>query len=201
MYFLEKELELYMELSIIGNGAFANEIYTWIISNHTNIPPTSNIKFININDTIQKDDNLIIAIGNAEKRKSLYHQYSNYNFINIIHKTSILYSPINATGVIIGPNVIVSTNAVIHNNVAINAASIIGHDNVINSHCQLNVNCNLAGYVQVGTASTINSGAIITPKVVIGDNVTVGAGAVVLNNVDNDCVVFGNPARKMLVKN
>lgn len=191
-----------MDISIIGNGAFANEVYSWIISNHTNISPTSNISFIESNDYVpSKDDNLIIAIGNAEKRKSLYNLYSNYNFINVIHKTSILYSPINSTGVIIGPNVIISTNAIIHNNVAINAASIIGHDNIINSHCQLNVNCNLAGYVQIGMASTINSGAVITPKVVIGNNVTVGAGAVVLNNVDNDCVVFGNPARKMLVKN
>lgn len=191
-----------MNISILGNGAFAKEILSWISANHTNISPNNNISLIDDPNYIPPPNHaLIIGIGNAQKRKAIYDTFPSHLFINVIHNSAIIYSKITSNGIIIAPNVIISNNSTIHNNVAINAASIIGHDNIINTHCQLNVNCNLAGYVTVGTASTINSGAIITPKITIGNNVTVGAGSVVLSNIDNDCTVFGNPARKMLVKN
>jgi serine O-acetyltransferase len=35
----------------------------------------------------------------------------------------------------------------------------------------------------------------VIPNIKIGNNVTVGAGSTVINDVPNNCIVVGNPAR------
>jgi maltose O-acetyltransferase len=49
--------------------------------------------------------------------------------------------------------------------------------------------------VKIGNNVWVGAGAIILPGVTIGDNVTVGAGAVVTKDVPANVVVAGNPAR------
>jgi acetyltransferase-like isoleucine patch superfamily enzyme len=44
-----------------------------------------------------------------------------------------------------------------------------------------------------GTTTAVESNTIS-----IGDNVIVGAGAVVLNNIPSNSIVVGNPARKLI---
>lgn len=52
----------------------------------------------------------------------------------------------------------------------------------------------------IGDNVSVCAGAIIVGGVTIGDNVTIGAGAVVLKDVPSDCIVVGNPA-KIIKKN
>lgn len=47
----------------------------------------------------------------------------------------------------------------------------------------------------IGDNVKICGGAIVIGKITIGNNVTVGAGAVVTKDVPDNCVVVGNPAR------
>lgn len=47
----------------------------------------------------------------------------------------------------------------------------------------------------LGDNVTIGANAVIIGGVKVGDNVIIGAGAVVVNDVPNNCVVAGNPAK------
>jgi len=47
----------------------------------------------------------------------------------------------------------------------------------------------------VGNSSFIGANAVVKQGVRIGNNVVVGAGAVVLKDIDNNQVFVGNPAR------
>lgn len=47
----------------------------------------------------------------------------------------------------------------------------------------------------IGDNVSVYAGAIIVGGVTIGNNVTIGAGAVVVKNVPDNCVVVGNPMR------
>lgn len=47
----------------------------------------------------------------------------------------------------------------------------------------------------IGDNVSVCAGAIIVGGVKIGDNVTIGAGAVVVTDVPSNCTVVGNPAR------
>lgn len=53
----------------------------------------------------------------------------------------------------------------------------------------------LAGEVHIGNNVQIGANAIVFPGVRIGDNVVVGAGAVVRNDIPDNSVVVGVPAR------
>lgn len=47
----------------------------------------------------------------------------------------------------------------------------------------------------IGNNVQIGAGAIILPGIVIGNNVIVGAGSIVTKDIDSDSVVAGNPAK------
>ncbi len=49
--------------------------------------------------------------------------------------------------------------------------------------------------VTIGAGSWIGTGAVILPGTTIGNNVVIGAGAVVTGNIPDRCVVVGTPAR------
>ena len=53
----------------------------------------------------------------------------------------------------------------------------------------------MGGCVHIGRNSTIYTGAIILPRLNIGEGSIVGAGAVVLHDVPPYTVVVGNPAK------
>jgi serine O-acetyltransferase len=46
----------------------------------------------------------------------------------------------------------------------------------------------------IGNNVRIGTGAIVLGNIYVGDNVNIGAGAVVVKNVPSNCTVIGNPA-------
>lgn len=51
--------------------------------------------------------------------------------------------------------------------------------------------------VKIGNNVFVGAGAIILPGTTVGDNVIIGAGSVVKGTIENDMVVVGNPAKKI----
>ncbi|MEO6550701.1 MAG: hypothetical protein ABIN94_22035 [Ferruginibacter sp.] len=80
---------------------------------------------------------------------------------------------------------------------------------IINSNCELGENCNLApdtvigfgikngirGYPKIGNRVFIGPGAKIFGPIVIGDDVAVGANAVINSSVPDKAVVVGIPGK------
>lgn len=76
-------------------------------------------------------------------------------------------------------------------NCVISSATILTHDGATNAVCGYT----RIGKVVIGDDVFVGIGAIILPGVTIGDHVIVGAGAVVTHDVPSESVVAGNPAR------
>ena len=51
------------------------------------------------------------------------------------------------------------------------------------------------GRVQIGNKAFIGACSVILPGVTIGNNTIIGAGSVVTNDIPDNCVAVGNPAR------
>ena len=77
----------------------------------------------------------------------------------------------------------------------INSGAIVEHDCVIESHAHIATGAQLASTVYVGEGSHIGIGASVRQCISIGQYAIIGAGAVVIDNVPDNVVVVGVPAR------
>lgn len=81
------------------------------------------------------------------------------------------------------------------------AACIINTRASVDHECQLADGVHiapgavLAGCVRVDENALVGVGAIVLPRIRIGARAIIGAGAVVTRDVDDGCIVYGNPAR------
>lgn len=84
----------------------------------------------------------------------------------------------------------------IGNNVGLSDCTLIGHDGVV-ALIELAYGKHLdsVGYIDIRDNSFIGHGAIIMPRITIGPNAVVAAGAVVTKDVPPNSVVGGNPAK------
>lgn len=76
-------------------------------------------------------------------------------------------------------------------NVTISDARLLTHDGSTKKF----LGYSRVGRIKIGNNVFIGAGAIILPGIEIGDNVVVGAGAVVTKDIPSDSLVVGNPAR------
>lgn len=51
--------------------------------------------------------------------------------------------------------------------------------------------------VVIGDNVWIGGGAIILPGITIGDNVVIGAGSIVTKDIPSDVIAYGNPCKIM----
>lgn len=91
----------------------------------------------------------------------------------------------------------VSDNVVLGKHVILHPFTIVGHDAIVKNYGTLLSNVFLGGYTEVGECSQMSPKSMIVPHKRIGDNVIVGAGSVVMRNVEDGISVLGNPAKKI----
>ena len=139
-----------------------------------------------------------IAIGSNRLRRRLggLAMDMGYQLTNAIHPSAVV-SP----SVRLGAGVAVMAGAVINAEASIGALSIVNtgatvdHDCMIGEAVHIAPQCGLAGNVKVGDLSFLGVGTRVIPGIHIGTNVTVGAGAVVISDIDDGRTVAGVPAR------
>lgn len=79
----------------------------------------------------------------------------------------------------------------------INTNSSVDHDGVIGRAAHVAPGAALAGCVQVGDRTFIGTGSSVIPERRIGADSIIGAGSVVVRDIGERVVAFGNPARVM----
>lgn len=87
------------------------------------------------------------------------------------------------------------TNSIrIGNGCLINLNSTIGNDSVLGDFVECSPGVNISGNCKIGNYCNLGTNALILPKIKIGDNVIVGAGAVVTKDMPDNCLIMGMPA-------
>lgn len=145
-------------------------------------------------------DKLIVAIGSNSTRRTLFARYAQtgYQFYTAIHPTATIARDVEiGIGSMICAGVIVNTGSVIGDNVILNTGVTIDHHNKISSHTHIAPGVHLGGDVWVGERSLVGIGATILPQRKIGENVIIGGGAVVIEDVPAEKTVVGIPAKPL----
>lgn len=138
---------------------------------------------------------VVVAIGNNIVRKRVVEK-TNHKFTNAVHP-SVIFSPYASMGVgnMILHGVIIQAQTKIGNHVILNTGAQVDHDCVINDYVHISPGAILCGTVAIGEGAFIGARAVIIPGKKIGAWTTVGAGAVVINDIPDYAVAVGNPAR------
>lgn len=140
------------------------------------------------------------AVGSNELRSQMVRLIKEVegSELFIVHPDSTVSKDARiAAFTMIGPRAVVNPYAVIGEGVIINSGTIVEHECVVGNFCHIAPGATLLGNVQIGDFSFIGGNAVVKQGVKIGSNVTVGAGSVVLNDVPDNTVIAGNPAKKI----
>lgn len=208
---------------IIGAGGFGREVLNWLISYPTSIQfPLDRWYFggflddnLNALDNFdiegkilgkplefdyQSSDRLICAIANPEAKLPLCRRIESMNgqFINMICDETV-YSRQNklGKGIIMVPGAIITTNVSIGDFVILNMYATIGHDAVIGDGCTLNALTNVTGSVVLDEGVFLGSHACVIPSIKVGAYARIGAGSVVVRDVEPYTTMMGVPAKKI----
>jgi len=147
---------------------------------------------------------VIIAIGNNWDRYLVYRKVKKYpeaNFISAVHPSAdigndviINHGTVIMPGAVIGPGVHIGSHCII------NSHATVEHDCILDDFSHIAPGAVLAGNVRLGLKSYVGLGAKIIEKRNIGSNAVIGAGAVVLSDIQNDMIAYGVPAKEIRQK-
>lgn len=122
----------------------------------------------------------------------------------LIHPSAVVSKHTTiAMGVVIHANSVIQAGAKIGANTVISYNSSVTHTSTIGEGCYLAAGSNIGAYITIKNNVLIGQGAVLVSSKVkyVGENAVIGAGAVVITNVEPDEVVIGNPGKLLKYKN
>lgn len=142
---------------------------------------------------------VVIAIGDPINRKKVAERLpSDTVFTTIIHPSAILSKWVKiGEGSIITAGVILTYNITLGKHTHLNLQSTIGHDCKIGDYFTTAPGVNISGDCVFGNGVYFGTNSCVRQGVSICDNVTIGMGGVVLNNISEPGVYVGNPVKKL----
>lgn len=141
---------------------------------------------------------IFVAIGSNKLRDSLgsYAQKLGFHLVNAISTRAVISPTVKlGIGIAVMAGAVINAEAKIDDLAIVNTGATVDHDCKIGKAVHLAPQSALAGNVVIGDYSFIGIGSNIIPEMNIGKNVMVGAGGVVISDIESDITVVGVPAR------
>ena len=91
----------------------------------------------------------------------------------------------------------INANVVLGKHCIINSNCVIGHDTVIENYSSFMHMCGIMGNCKISERTYVGAGAVSLQGITIGSDAVIGAGSVVINDVEASATVVGNPARRI----
>ena len=150
-----------------------------------------------------KDNNgipIVFGVGVNTVRKKLFDKVESAGFeiVTLVHKTATIASSVAiGKGTVVMPHVVINAKSTIGNGVILNTSSVIEHENIIGDFAHISPNVALAGNVTVDENTHIGIGSNVIQGVKIGGNCIIGAGSVIVTDIPDDVLCYGNPCKIM----
>lgn len=163
------------------------------------------IEYLGNNNNIQKIENTFYfpTIGNNNARKLIIEKLNSKNILPF--SITSLYSNISDLAKIgeycfIARNSIINSLTSIGDGCIINTGAIVEHECKISNYVHVGPGAVLSGNVIVNELTFIGANAVVKQGITIGKNVTVGAGSTVIEDIPDNEIWAGNPAKRIKSK-
>jgi len=189
-----KELNLYKRFGFLDDLLNNNNSEKLLKNSYPLLGEISDYKKKNL---LMDYKDAFVAIGEPHKRLKLISELKRNSFKvpNLIHPSAyVSKSAFIGEGSVIMANAVVQSNVKIGNGVIVNTSAIVDHDTSLSDGVHICPGVNLAGEIKVGYCSWIGIGSSVIQGITIGSRVTIGAGSVVLKNIEDSATAVGIPA-------
>ena len=148
-------------------------------------------------ETLPLDTYVVIAIANYNVKKKIVNKINNkFKFATIIDPKVYIHDYMTiGEGTIIYEGAIITANIQVGNHVIISPKCGIGHDSIIKDYVSLLWNVNVSGNDVIEEGVMMGSGSTIIQGKKIGKGSIIGAGAVVIDDMDSFTTAVGVPAK------
>ena len=142
----------------------------------------------------------IVAFGDNTLRVAMQNQLelAGVNVISLIHPQAVVskYTTIGA-GTVVFAGAVINIGTTVGKTCIINTSASIDHDCTLAQGVHISPNVSLAGGVNVGAGSWLGIGSIVIQYLSIAEHCQIGAGGVVIKNLDKAGVYVGNPIHRI----
>ena len=144
---------------------------------------------------------IAIAVGDPSTRKHILERITNKNiyYPNIIAPSFRILDPLTFSigkGNIIQDSCSVTCNVSVGDFNVLNGSNVLGHDVTLGNFNVMMPGVRLSGSVGVGECNLFGVDSVVLQRIKVGNNITLGAGSVLIAKPKNGCTYIGVPAKK-----
>jgi len=142
----------------------------------------------------------IITVGDNWTRCKIYDHivkiFPDFKFVNAIHPSVIIGNNVKiGKGIIAMAGVIFNPGAIVDDFSFFATGAQIEHDCYVGKFASVSAGSVLGGHVHIRSFSAITLGVTILDRITIGYNTVVGSGSLVIKDLPNNVLAYGNPAK------
>lgn len=144
------------------------------------------------------NSDIFVALGNSQLREEIMEKLLTMGATipTLIHPSAIIGACVEiGTGTAIMAGVVINPCVTIGKGVIVNTCASIDHDCVVGEYCHIAVGVRLAGTVRLEPRVWLGAGSTVKNNVTICAGCTIGAGAVVIDDIDTKGTYIGVPAK------
>jgi sugar O-acyltransferase (sialic acid O-acetyltransferase NeuD family) len=145
-----------------------------------------------------RDIHVISGVGNCRTKLHFAEEAGRLglDFCSIVHPSVLMSSRVEVgEGTVIAAASILTTDVRIGKHVTVNLDCTISHDVAMGDYCTLAPGCHISGNVTLEDGVDLGTGSTIIQGRSVGAWSTIGAGAVVVDDIPPDVTAVGVPAR------
>lgn len=141
-----------------------------------------------------------VAIGDNHIRQQVAAKLQTISptleFTIAIHPSALIGRNVQiANGTAVMAGAIVNSGTVISEGCIVNTRASVDHDCMIGEYAGILPGATIGGNVSIGKGSAICIGAVIKQGISVGSNTVIGAGALLLENMSDNVLAYGSPAK------
>jgi UDP-3-O-[3-hydroxymyristoyl] glucosamine N-acyltransferase len=168
------------------------------------IPPGVEVRIIHPRDpfVLPEDFKTILGIYTPGVKQAVYAHFldklhiTESHYENIIHPSSVISSTaVMSNGLHVEPLSVISPFAELSFGVSVNRNVSIGHHTSIGRFSAIGPGTAIGGNTRIGNQVQIGIGSVIFNEISIGSHTVIGGGSVVTSDIPGNVVAWGNPCK------